>query len=112
MVVTGPNDAGERDGRQLRSFVHGRGHGKFTVRRGRGDRRGTGRRRVRGVRAPRVAHRQRGARVLRVAHGSVPEGQAYAVRGTDTPGRRVRRHGHHNTHVRRRDSGTRNTRFI
>lgn len=112
MVVTGSNDAGKRDSRQLRSIVHGRGHGKFVVRGWRGNRRRAGRCRIHGVRAPRVTHRQRGARVFRVANGYVPEGQAHAVRGTDTPGRRVRCYGYYNTHVRRRDSGTRNTRFL
>jgi len=112
MVIADDDDVGERDRRQFRGVVHGRGDRVLAVRRGRRDRCRTGRGRVVRVRPTSVAHRQRGARGLRLVDDRVPEGRADAVRGPDTAGRRVRCHVHHNTHVRRRDCRTRDPRFL
>lgn len=112
MVVTDPENAGERLRGGLRSVADGRGHRVLAVRRRRGDRCGAGGRGVRGVRAPRVADRRRVERHLGLADDHVPDGHARTVRGTYTAGRRMRCHVHHNTYVRRRDCGTRDTRFL
>lgn len=112
MVVTDPEDAGERHRGGLRSDCDGRCHRVLAVRRGRGYRRGAGGRGVRGIRAPRVADRRRVERHLGLAADHVPGGHAHAVRGADTAGHRMRCDVHHNPNVRRRDSGTRDTRFL
>lgn len=112
MVVAHPDDAGERHGGQLPGVVHGGGHGQLAVRRGRGDRCRARRRRVHRVRPPRVADRQRDSRRFRVADDRLPEGHSHAVRGPDSAGRRLRCHVHHNTHVRWRDRGARDTRYF
>lgn len=112
MVVAHSGDAGERHRRQLRRVSDGRGHRQLAVRRRCGDRRRARWRGFRRVRPPRVIDRQRGARGVRVADDRLPEGHPHAIRRAHPAGRRVWSDVHHHTHVRRRDSRTRNKRFL